>query len=557
MGRKIKFLFYLIIAAALNAQTVNNGLASVNAPTSGAAAEVSGNITKLLNVKANLANASATTVIDVIGDSMSINAPTSNGFNWSSQIVGALQANFGDGGPGFVSTEGSPSGSLTPTGSWTGISAGPFQSSGTTFNEVKQGTTGSTYALAFGAVDTIDVYYYNITGQAATSCSATVTGTGGSTQTFGANANLVPQVFTFSGLSLVSSHVITITSTDGNCAIFGVTGRMSGGGTYLFNTARASATSTAFGSAINLGWMATQSTLPSLVIVFLGENDPGILTTAQTLANMQTIITTVQALSNNPPILFLTGPSRQSDTGQAALFTAIRNFANTNGYLAASISDRWTTYTVANADGLCSDTTCHPSIGGHEDIATMLWGILNPMPMPSTRGNYYPSQTGLLANFIPGFHQGVNGSSTRFLIDGYNAPGFCGKHLNSPSNTGCWQMNGDGSLQISASVYMNLNSVKINSTGQEALAVGAPISSAITISPTGYITHITGTTTIQTITAPSQFATTNFGGCIVLIPDGLWSTNNAGNIALATTAVVSKALTLCYDNTAAKWYPSY
>lgn len=80
---------------------------------------------------------------------------------------------------------------------------------------------------------------------------------------------------------------------------------------------------------------------------------------------------------------------------------------------------------------------------------------------------------------------------------------------------------------------------------------GANIASGTTIAPIAAITHITGTTTIQTITVPAGFTT----GCIVLIPDGLWSTNTSGNIALATTAVVSKALTECYDGTS--WFPSY
>jgi hypothetical protein len=47
------------------------------------------------------------------------------------------------------------------------------------------------------------------------------------------------------------------------------------------------------------------------------------------------------------------------------------------------------------------------------------------------------------------------------------------------------------------------------------------------------------------------------GGCLVLIPDGAWTTATTGNIALASTAVVSKAITMCYDNGTTKWYPSY
>jgi hypothetical protein len=77
------------------------------------------------------------------------------------------------------------------------------------------------------------------------------------------------------------------------------------------------------------------------------------------------------------------------------------------------------------------------------------------------------------------------------------------------------------------------------------------IASATTIAPTTQITHVTGTTPIATITLPA----TGFVGCIQLIPDGLWTTTTGGNINLASTAVVSRVLTECYDGT--KWYPSY
>jgi hypothetical protein len=42
-----------------------------------------------------------------------------------------------------------------------------------------------------------------------------------------------------------------------------------------------------------------------------------------------------------------------------------------------------------------------------------------------------------------------------------------------------------------------------------------------------------------------------------LIPTGVFTWTTAGNIALAGTAVVSKALTMTYDATTTKWYPSY
>ncbi len=81
------------------------------------------------------------------------------------------------------------------------------------------------------------------------------------------------------------------------------------------------------------------------------------------------------------------------------------------------------------------------------------------------------------------------------------------------------------------------------------------IVSATSISPVADITFISGTTTINTIVAPGAIATN--GGIIRLIPTGLWSTGVSGNIALATTAVVSKSLSLIYDPATSKWYPSY
>jgi hypothetical protein len=86
--------------------------------------------------------------------------------------------------------------------------------------------------------------------------------------------------------------------------------------------------------------------------------------------------------------------------------------------------------------------------------------------------------------------------------------------------------------------------------------VGGNIASAATIAPVNHITHITGTTTITTITVPNPTGSGgSWTGCLVLIPDGLWVTGTSGNIALATTAVVSRAVTECFDGT--KWYPSY
>lgn len=92
--------------------------------------------------------------------------------------------------------------------------------------------------------------------------------------------------------------------------------------------------------------------------------------------------------------------------------------------------------------------------------------------------------------------------------------------------------------------------------GVTATSAAAPtIASATTIAPSTAIAFVSGTTPIATITAPVPISST--GGQITLIPTGTFTTTTAGNIALASTAVVSKALIMTYDATTAKWYPSY
>lgn len=93
-------------------------------------------------------------------------------------------------------------------------------------------------------------------------------------------------------------------------------------------------------------------------------------------------------------------------------------------------------------------------------------------------------------------------------------------------------------------------------TGVIGAAGAAPtVASATTIAPTTSIVFVSGTTTIETITAPAPIDTR--GGSITIIPTGIFVTGVTGNIALASTSVVSKALTMTYDPTSVKWYPSY
>lgn len=94
------------------------------------------------------------------------------------------------------------------------------------------------------------------------------------------------------------------------------------------------------------------------------------------------------------------------------------------------------------------------------------------------------------------------------------------------------------------------------SSGLTSQRSSAPtVASATTIAPTTQIVFVSGTAAIATITAPTPISTG--GGQITLIPTAAFTTTTGGNIALASTAVVSKALIMTYDATAVKWYPSY
>lgn len=88
-------------------------------------------------------------------------------------------------------------------------------------------------------------------------------------------------------------------------------------------------------------------------------------------------------------------------------------------------------------------------------------------------------------------------------------------------------------------------------------AVSAAVASAAgLITPSGPLFHITGTAAITGFTIPVGFDPKE-GSQVCVIPDGLWTTTNANNLALASTAVVSKTLCWTYDSNTAKFYPSY
>lgn len=85
--------------------------------------------------------------------------------------------------------------------------------------------------------------------------------------------------------------------------------------------------------------------------------------------------------------------------------------------------------------------------------------------------------------------------------------------------------------------------------------IGTAIASASTIAPTTGIVHITGTTTINTITAFGVGVEGGtFTGCIQFIFDGLASFGTSGNILRAESPQVGQVVQECYDPGTSKWY---
>lgn len=95
-----------------------------------------------------------------------------------------------------------------------------------------------------------------------------------------------------------------------------------------------------------------------------------------------------------------------------------------------------------------------------------------------------------------------------------------------------------------------------NASSAEPTAAVASVAGATL--PSGPLFHVTGTNAIVTWTQPVGCNATASGGCsFTVIPDAVFTWTSAGNIALAGTAVVNKALTFTWDAKNSKWIPSY
>lgn len=80
------------------------------------------------------------------------------------------------------------------------------------------------------------------------------------------------------------------------------------------------------------------------------------------------------------------------------------------------------------------------------------------------------------------------------------------------------------------------------------------VASTTTVDVQSDIITVTGTAEIDTLVP--HFGG-GFSGIVFLVPLGAFTMATTGNIALAVTGVVGKALTMVYSSLQNKWYPSY
>jgi hypothetical protein len=78
------------------------------------------------------------------------------------------------------------------------------------------------------------------------------------------------------------------------------------------------------------------------------------------------------------------------------------------------------------------------------------------------------------------------------------------------------------------------------------------VASAGTITPTTFMTIVSGTAAVATITPPVTGQ-----HMLAFVPTGAFTTTLAGNIAKASTAVVGQVLLMFYDPNTGKYNPSY
>ena len=281
----------------------------------------------------------------------------------------------------------------------------------------------------------------------------------------------------------------------------------------------------------------------------------------------------------NATLLYSGGPLGTPSSGTVTNLTGTASI-NINGTVGATTAS--TGQFTTGAFGGTQSTAQQLLIGGNsQNASTAESGIYNNQVIQSgVTATYYgynsqPTTQAVsftlasLGHFIA-FGATVGSGSVISQQQGFQvgsgltgATNNYGYYSNIASGTGRWNlyMNGTAANYMAGSLGIGTTSLGTTASslvvkGITAVSASAPtIASATTIAPVNSIVFISGVNPIATITAPSPISLG--GGQITLIPTGIFTTTIAGNIALASTAVVGKALIMTYDATTTKWYPSY
>ena len=188
-------------------------------------------------------------------------------------------------------------------------------------------------------------------------------------------------------------------------------------------------------------------------------------------------------------------------------------------------------------------------------------GFTGSIGFTGSSGSGYTGSAGTTLTITQGTGISVSTSGTTVTISATGGNGYTGSAGSFPTST-------SNALTISNSTTnTSTNAGALVVTGGVGIGSGLvvnliargswspTIASTSTISPTYAINFVSGSAIINTITAPSPILYSS--GQITLIPTGLWTISTSGNVALASTAVISKALIMTFDGGTNKWYPSY
>ena len=129
------------------------------------------------------------------------------------------------------------------------------------------------------------------------------------------------------------------------------------------------------------------------------------------------------------------------------------------------------------------------------------------------------------------------------------------------SVVGCtWLSNNYNDVWFDSNSYANdasasgATTIKDDNGGNVPSLVGAAVASASTIAPTYRAFHVTGTTTINTITPPTNVTSTASPLTIVAIFDAACAVGTSGNIIRANTFTAGQRAAFTYDPATSKWY---